>query len=134
MPEEVSMKFAYTIMYVDDVDATVAFYERAFGFARKTLVPGEYGELDTGGTKLSFAVTRHVKEMLGIPVEFAGPARSAPPVEVGFVVADVGAAFEKALSAGAVAVLKPTSKPWGQIVSYVRDNNGFLVELCTAME
>jgi lactoylglutathione lyase len=23
--------------------------------------------------------------------------------------------------------------PWGQTVAYVRDNNGFLVELCTPM-
>jgi uncharacterized glyoxalase superfamily protein PhnB len=47
---------------------------------------------------------------------------------------DVQAAFDKAVAAGAVVVTKPTKKPWGQIVGYVRDNNGFLVELCTPIE
>ena len=36
-----------------------------------------------------------------------------------------------ALAAGATAVRAPAKKPWGQIVSYVRDNNGFLVEICS---
>jgi len=30
-------------------------------------------------------------------------------------------------------VQPPVAKPWGQVVSYVRDVNGFLVELCTAV-
>ncbi len=57
----------------------------------------------------------------------------SPPagVEVGFVVDDVEIAYKKALFAGAVPVMAPKQKPWGQIVAYVRDNNGCLVELCT---
>ena len=39
--------------------------------------------------------------------------------------------YARALAAGAVAVTGPDAKPWGQSVAYVRDNNGFLVELCT---
>jgi lactoylglutathione lyase len=42
-------------------------------------------------------------------------------------------AFDRALAAGAIAIRKPTAKLWGQIVSYVRDCNGFLVEICTAV-
>ena len=38
-----------------------------------------------------------------------------------------------ALAAGATAVRPPTRKPWGQSVSYVRDPDGVLVELCTSM-
>ncbi len=34
------------------------------------------------------------------------------------------------VDAGAIKVVKPAQKPWGQIVSYVRDNRGFLVEIC----
>jgi uncharacterized glyoxalase superfamily protein PhnB len=43
----------------------------------------------------------------------------------------VRAAFDASLAAGAIAVVEPTDKPWGQTVSYVRDLNGFLVELCS---
>jgi catechol 2,3-dioxygenase-like lactoylglutathione lyase family enzyme len=45
------MKFGYTILYVDDVEKTVAFYERAFGLARKMVQPDEFGELDTGSQR-----------------------------------------------------------------------------------
>lgn len=43
----------------------------------------------------------------------------------------VEAAFDRAVSAGAVAVKRPERKPWGQLVGYVRDSNGFLVEICS---
>jgi hypothetical protein len=43
-----AMKFGYAILYVDDVEETVAFYERAFGLKRKMVQPDEFGELDTG--------------------------------------------------------------------------------------
>ncbi|WP_234824496.1 VOC family protein [Ensifer adhaerens] len=41
-------------------------------------------------------------------------------------------AYEKAVSAGASPVKPPEEKPWGQVVGYVRDLNGCLVELCSA--
>jgi lactoylglutathione lyase len=128
------MKFGYTILYVDDVEATVAFYERAFGLERKMVAPGEFGELDTGSTKLAFAAKAHVASLLPIPFQRSGPKNDAAPIEIGLVTDDVQAAFDKAVAAGAVVVTQPSKKPWGQIVGYVRDNNGFLVELCTPVE
>jgi uncharacterized glyoxalase superfamily protein PhnB len=128
------MKFGYTILYVDDVEKTVAFYEHAFGLQRKMVQPDEFGELDTGSTKLSFAAKSHVEALFPIPFQRSGPEHDAPPVEIGLVTDDVQAAFDKAIAAGAVLVTKPAKKPWGQIVGYVRDNNGFLVELCTPIE
>jgi uncharacterized glyoxalase superfamily protein PhnB len=125
------MKLGYTILYVDDVEATVAFYERAFGLKRKLLVPDEFGELETGATSLSFAARSHMAKHLPIPVQRSGLANDAPPLEVALVTDDVEGSFEKAVAAGAVLVARPARKPWGQTVGYVRDNNGFLVEICT---
>ena len=125
------MKFGYAIFYVDDVEQTIAFYERSFGLARKMVQPGEYGELDTGATKLAFAARAHVVSLFTIPFQQSGRDREAAPVEIGLVTDDVQAAFDKAVAAGAVVVSTPAKKPWGQTVGYVRDNNGFLVELCT---
>src|SRR5215475_12281277 len=55
-PKEVGMQFGYTIIYVPDVAASLAFFTRAFGLARRFLhESGTYGELDTGATTLAFA-------------------------------------------------------------------------------
>jgi lactoylglutathione lyase len=44
---------------------------------------------------------------------------------------DLAAAHARALAAGATEMSPPVSKPWGQVVSYVRCPDGTLVELCT---
>lgn len=121
------MKFGYTIVYVDGVEATIAFYEKAFGLKRDMVAGEEFGQLATGETKLAFAA----KKMLHGPGLFASPEGKVLGVEIALVTDKVQAAFDKAVAAGAMAVSKPEQKPWGQTVAYVRDNNGFLVELCT---
>ena len=51
-----AMNYAYTILYVADVPASLRFFEAAFGFERRFLhESGSYGELQTGETTLSFA-------------------------------------------------------------------------------
>ena len=121
------MRFGYTIVYVDDVAATIAFYEKAFGQQRGMVAGDEFGELKTGETKLGFAA----KKMLHGEGQFASPEGKVLGVEIAFVTGDVQKAYDTAVAAGAKSVSKPEKKPWGQIVAYVRDNNGFLVELCT---
>ena len=50
------MQFGYTIVYVPNVAASLAFFEQAFGFTRRFLLEsGTYGELQTGSTTLAFA-------------------------------------------------------------------------------
>ncbi len=128
-----SMQFGYAILYVEQVEATLSFYEKAFGITGKMVMPGEYGELDTGSTKLAFAARALVTTLFATPLQDGGVDKPAAPMEIALVTPDVEKAFDKAVSAGAVAVAKPAQKPWGQLIAYVRDNNGFLVELCTPM-
>jgi uncharacterized glyoxalase superfamily protein PhnB len=121
------MKFGYTILYVDSVEGTIAFYEKAFGLKRDMVVEGEFGQLATGETKLGFAA----KRMLPVPALHSTPKDKPLALEIALVTDDVQAAFDKAVAGGAESVSKPAQKPWGQLVAYVRDNNGYLVELCT---
>ena len=124
------MRFAYTIIYVPDVERSVAFYEEAFGLQRRFVADsGEYGELDTGATTLSFAQEEFAASGRGLPARPLRPDDDPPAFEVAFTTDDVPAAYERALAAGATAVLAPTEKPWGQTVAYVRDGDGALVEL-----
>jgi lactoylglutathione lyase len=126
------MQLGYTITYVPDVAASLAFFEQAFGLQRRFLhESGTYGELETGATTLAFAVHE-----LG-DMNFAGghvhADTSAVPLgfEIALVTDDVPAAHTRAVAAGAREMAAPTHKPWGQVVSYVRCPDGILVELCT---
>lgn len=128
------MKFAYTIVYVEDVEASLAFFERAFGLARRFVAPGGgYGELETGATALAFAQHAVARESLGRDYVAAGTSGAPLGVEVGLVTEDVPAAVQRAVAAGAALLHEPATKPWGQVVAYVRAPDGTLVELCTAM-
>jgi lactoylglutathione lyase len=128
------MQFGYAIFYVDDVERTLGFYEQAFGLTRRFLDDSKnYGELETGATRLAFARREFVQTLVPADIGQANIAAPAPPMEIGLMTDDVDVAFSRALSAGAVEVKRPTQKPWGQIVAYVRDPNGFLVEICTPM-
>lgn len=126
------MKLGYAIHYVKDVKATVEFYERAFDLKRSYMAEnGAYGELATGDTKLGFVAASFVKETLPGGFRAAQSDEAPPPFEVAFTTDDVAAALDRAVKAGARQVLAPTKKPWGQTISYVRDLNGNLVEICT---
>jgi lactoylglutathione lyase len=128
------MKFGYVILYVDDVEATMEFYERAFGLKRRMLDDTKrYGELETGDTRLAFAANELVRDMIPVDVEQSGPNKPAPPFELAMVTEDVDSAFGQALAAGASVVKSPEKKPWSQIVGHVRDPNGYLIEICSPM-
>ena len=126
------MRFGYTILYVDDVPASLDFYERAFGQPQRFLhESGQYGELETGGTTLAFAT--HELAAANLPGVYrpAEHEEARPSFEVCFVTEDVEGAFERAVRGGADPVTAPQTKPWGQDVAYVRDPDGNLVEIAS---
>ncbi len=125
-----TMTMSYVILYVPDVEGTVAFYERAFGVERRFVhESGGYAEMETGATALAFADETQTPSAGA----FHGnrPESKAAGAEVAFVTEDVGGAYDRAIGAGATSLVAPIEKPWGQVVSYVRDLNGFLVEICS---
>jgi lactoylglutathione lyase len=123
------MQFGYTILYVDDVPSTLAFYGKAFGLAtRYTHESGSYGELETGATALAFVSHTLLRQIGKTP---QSPVLDKPNSEIALVTDDVAAAVTRAVDAGARLVQKATAMPWGQTIAYVGDLNGFLVEICT---
>jgi len=128
------MRFGYTIVYVADPGASLAFFERAFGLTRRFLhESGSYGELDSGGTTLAFARHDIARENLGHDYVAADSSRLPLGLEIGLLTDDVPAAVQRAVAAGALLLKEATRKPWGQTVAYVRTPDGALVELCTPM-
>jgi len=128
-----SMKFKYTIIYVEDVLATIAFYEKAFGLSRSFVHESNlYAELATGETTLAFA-GESMAEANGISIRPNNLSSQAAGFEIAFVTEDPETGYATAVSAGAEPVKKPETKPWGQVVGYVRDINGCLVEIASPM-
>lgn len=129
------VKFGYTILYVEDVEKSVAFYENAFDFSRKFVTPeNDYGELSTGETTISFASKKLAAQNLKDGFVESNLENKPFAIELGFITDNVGDLVQKATSFGAVLVKEPTQKPWGQIVAYVRDLDGFLIEICTEVQ
>lgn len=127
-------KFSYTILYVSDVTKTIEFYEKAFGFIRKFITPeNDYGELSTGNTTLSFASKPLAASNFSNGFIESSVQNKPFGFEIGIVTDEVENTFEKALAAGATLYESPKTKPWGQVVAYVRDLDGFLIEICTPM-
>jgi len=128
------MRFGYTIIYVPDVRATLAHYQRAFGLAERFFhESGTYAELETGATVLAFAA-EDLAELHGFALRPNRPADLAAGVEIAFISADPDHDYARALSNGATALSPPKDMPWGQRVSYVRDMNGCIVEICSEIK
>lgn len=128
------MKYGYSILYVDDVLKTVAFYEKALGLNRLFVHESNaYAEMETGSTRLAFTAKSLAKES-GLDFGQLGNLSSPPPFELALVTDDVESAYKKAVANGASELKKPVQKPWGQLVGYVRDCNGFLVEICSPLD
>lgn len=126
------MKLGYTIAYVSDVAASIAFYEQAFGLKRRFIhESGQYGELETGETTLAFA--SHELGESNFKNGYVQADKSEKPlgIEIALVTADVQAAHNQAVNEGAIELKAPETKPWGQVVSYVRCPDGTLVEICS---
>lgn len=129
------VKFGYTILYVENVEESISFYENAFGFSRKFITPeNDYAELVTGETTLSFASKELAAQNLKDGFIESTLEDKPFAIEIGFITEDVTETVQKVTSFGAVLVKEPTQKPWGQIVAYIRDLNGFLIEICTEMK
>jgi lactoylglutathione lyase len=125
------MEFGYTILYVENVASTLSFYQNAFGLTQRFLhESGDYGELETGATALAFASRGMLRDMHKNPHP---PNPDAPTFEIALTTDQVAEAVKRAVDAGATLVQDVEVMPWGQTIAYVRDLNGFLVELCTPM-
>ena len=125
------MHFGYTTIFVEDVQKSLSFYEKAFGFKVRFLSDSKlYAELDTGSTKLSF-----VSEKMGEHFDLTQNRSGTPSAGffIGFVDENVETAYQKALTHGRTKVKGPHVTPWGQTVAHLTDLNGILIEICSPL-
>lgn len=129
------MKYGYTIIYVENVKETIEFYQKAFGFQQKFVTPeNDYGELISGETTIAFASIELGKSNFKNGFKKTDGTGKPFGVEMAFVTENIESDFQKALEMGATEFEPLNEKPWGQKVGYLRDNNGFLIEICTPIK
>jgi len=81
-----------------------------------------YAEMETGATALAFAHEQR-SEMHGIAIRVHRSGDTPAGVEICFVT--------DAVAQGAAPLKVSKAEPWGQIVGYVQELNGCLVEICS---
>jgi lactoylglutathione lyase len=131
----IKAQFKYTILYVKDVAATIKFYTKAFGLEAGFITPeADYGEVITGNTTLSFANLELGNS--NIKSGFIESHMESKPfgIELAFVTENIEETWNQATSTGATILEPIETKVWGQQVGYLRDPNGFLLEICTPMK
>ena len=121
----------YTVLIVEDLDRAVDFYTGALGISLSHRTAG-YAQLITGTTRLALYTREAMSATLDLELE--PPARNAPGFEIGFLVADVDAAFADIVAAGAEPVKPPMDRFWGQRTAYLRDPDGHLIELVEPLD
>jgi predicted enzyme related to lactoylglutathione lyase len=129
------VKFGYTINYVPNVDIAMSFFEKAFEMKRRFITDeNDYGELDTGETTLAFA--SHELGLSNFSGGYVSSTESDKPlgIEIALVTDDVSEVHQRAIHYGAVELKSPETKPWGQMVSFIRCPSGILIELCSPIQ
>ena len=110
---------------VRGVEEAARFYERAFGFRRRLMLPGgsankvQHAEVELGACKVMIGPESPQRGMLA-PISTGKP----PPVSLYLDVANVDAAHAKAVAAGAIELLPPSDQFFGARTSVVADPDG----------
>lgn len=114
-------RIGYVILYVEDLDASIAFYRDVVGLPYKFTDAG-YAEFGTDGARFALYERRRAEWLTGRSVT-PGPA-----AEVVFVVVDVDAEAARLAGLGVAVLSGPTDRPWGHRTLHVADPDGFVVE------
>lgn len=124
------MSWISAYLTVRDSDASLDFYQRAFGFEKKLAMPGPDGK------------TKHAEMTYRDGVIMFGPEGNCPtrtpassgidsPIGLYIYCNDVDAAFARATAAGAQAVSPPTDMFYGDRICSLRDPDGYVWHFAT---
>ena len=114
-------RLGYVILYVEDLEASVAFYRDVVGLPYKFTDAG-YAEFGTDGTRFALYERRRAEWLTGRTVT-PGPA-----AEIVLIVEDVDAYADRLASLGVSVLSGPADRPRGHRTLHVADPDGFIVE------
>jgi len=121
------------VIYVNNVKATMEFYEKAFGWLKMVYKDkkDEFGDVDSYGAMMVDGCVINIVNIstVGHELNLPVPGQCPQAFSIGWSPKDknVKAAFEKALSVGATAVKTPAPTPWSESVAIVSDPNNITI-------
>jgi lactoylglutathione lyase len=115
-------RIGYVIVYVGDLDASIAFYRDVLGLPHRFTDAG-YAEFGTEAPRFALYERRRAEWLTG------GPVSPGPAAEVVLLVADVDAEAARLAAHGVPILSGPADRPWGHRTVHVADPDGFVVEL-----
>ncbi len=133
--KNMDIQYRYTILYVKDVPRTIDFYNKAFGLEQKFLTPeNDYGEIISGATTIAFANLELGTSNFKKGFTESDLTKQPFGIELAFTTSEVEKGMERAIHNGGILLAEAVTKPWGQKVGYIRDINGFIIEICTPIQ
>jgi PhnB protein len=118
---------------LNDANAAIDFYQKAFGAIERFRMPGENGGVMHGEFQIGDSVVMFCDEA---PDWGALSPKSVGgcPLSLNLYVEDCDALTTRATEAGAEVLRPPTTYPWGERSSMVVDPFGFRWAICTHVE
>jgi lactoylglutathione lyase len=113
----------YVVLYVRNLEASVAFYREVVGLTFRFQESG-YAEFDTRGTKFALYERARLPGLIGREAAEGGPGG-----EVVFLVDDADEEAQRLRGLGVEILAGPVDRPWGHRTLHLLDPDGFVVEL-----
>jgi lactoylglutathione lyase len=114
-------RIGYVILYVSDLDASIAFYRDVIGLPYRFTDAG-YAEFGTDGTRFALYERRRAEWLT------AQPVTPGPAAEIVLLVDDVDAHASRLTALDTTILSGPADRPWGHRTLHVADPDGFVVE------
>lgn len=113
------------------VEASLDFYERAFGFRKLEALPGPDGKMMHAAMGWKDGVFMLSPQSEACPMKTPESSGAIPPLTLYVYCEDVDALFRKAKEAGAVVQREPENMFWGDRVCDLIDIDGFYWSFAT---
>lgn len=114
------------VLIVERLEPAVCFYTGVLGLKVEQR-SGPRARLSTGRTRIALCERQAMARSLGKAI--GRPSPQAPAFSLGFQVPDVDLVYAQLCAAGAAPACRPTDREWGTRTAYVRDPDGYLIEL-----
>ena len=116
-------------LFVEDMSATVSFYERVLGFETLREDPGNYASLRSGGVLLGIGPLSKLPDEDGYFTRGISSLRRGLGVEIVLEVDDLDAAHRRVVASGHPVFEPPRERPWGLRDFRIADPDGYYLRV-----